>query len=227
VAGVEAIYLVKPKTSDPAGTVAAFLRSAGNVERIVLLSEIDAGNRDEATDERKVERVIEALPLAWTILRPNWFMQNYTEPSYYLEAIRDAGELKVPTGGQPTSFVDTRDIAEVATAALLDSSHAGRCYTLTGPQALTLAEVVRSIAQAAGHQVRYGDPPLDEYLQAISDKGTPKATVEYYRRVYTSIQEGRTSIISPDFERATGHAPRAFSAFVEENKSVWRRTSGH
>lgn len=153
------------------------------------------------------------------------FMQNYTEPSYYLEATRDAGELKVPTGGQPTSFIDTRDIAEVATAALLDSSHAGRCYTLTGPQAFTLAEVVHAIAQAAGHQVRYVDPPLDEYLQAISDKGTPRATVEYYRRVYTSIQEGRTSIISPDIEQVTGHPPRNFAAFLEENKSVWRRTS--
>jgi uncharacterized protein YbjT (DUF2867 family) len=111
-------------------------------------------------------------------------MQNFSEPSFYLEAIRDAGELKVPTGGQPTSFVDTRDIADVATAALLDSGHAGRFYTLTGPQALTLAEVARSIGQAAGHQVRYVDPLLNEYLEAFSDNGTPISTVEYYRRIY-------------------------------------------
>jgi uncharacterized protein YbjT (DUF2867 family) len=225
VADVEAIYLVKPKTADPAETVASFLRSAGKIEKVVLLSEIDAGHRDEATDERRVEKVIEALPIAWTILRPNWFMQNYTEPSYYLEAIRDAGELKVPTGGQPTSFVDTRDIADVATAALLNSVYEGRSYTLTGPQALTLAEVVRSIGQAAGHEVRYIDPPLDDYLEALSKKGTPKATVEYSRRVYDCIREGRTSTISPDIEQVTGHLPRSFSAFVEENKKVWRRTS--
>ena len=123
--GVEAIYLVKPKTADPAGTVASFLRLARSIERVVLLSEIDASNRDEATNERKVEKVIESSPVAWTILRPNWFMQNFTEPSFYLEAIRDAGELKVPTGRQPTSFVDTRDIADVATAALLDSGPCG------------------------------------------------------------------------------------------------------
>jgi len=223
LAGVEAIYLVKPKTADPAGSVASFLRLARSVERLVLLSEMDASNRNEATDERKVERVIESLPIAWTILRPNWFMQNFTEPSFYLEAIRDAGELEVPTGGQPTSFVDTRDIADVATAALLDSGHAGRSYTLTGPQALTLAEVAALIGQAAGHQVRHSDPPLDEYLEALSNKGTAKATVEYYGRIYACIQDGRTSMISSDVERVTGHPPRAFSAFVAENRNVWRR----
>jgi uncharacterized protein YbjT (DUF2867 family) len=225
LAGVEAIYLVKPKMADPAGTVASFLQLAGNIERVVLLSEIDAGNRDDAADERKVEKVIESLPVAWTILRPNWFIQNFTEPSFYLEAIRDAGELKVPTGGQPTSFVDTRDIAEVATAALLDSGHARRSYTLTGPQALSWAEVAALIGEAAGHQVRYVDPPLGEYLGALSDKATTKATIDYYKRIYASIQQGRTSIISADIEQVTGHPPRTFSDFLEENKNVWRRAS--
>jgi uncharacterized protein YbjT (DUF2867 family) len=223
--GTEAIYLVKPKTADPAGTVASFLQLAGNIERLVLLSEIDAGNRNEATDERKVERVIESSPIAWTILRPNWFMQNFTEPSFYLEAIRDVGELKAPTGRQATSFVDTRDIADVATAALLDSSHAGQHYTLTGPQALTLTEVVSLIGQAAGHPVRYIDPPLDDYLKALSGKGTPKATVEYYRRIYGCVQERRASILSSDVEQVTGHPPRTFAAFVEENQNIWRRVA--
>jgi uncharacterized protein YbjT (DUF2867 family) len=197
LAGVEVVYLVKPKTPDPAGTVASFLRSAGSIERVVLLSEIDASNRDESTDERKVERVIEALPIAWTILRPNWFMQNFAEPSFYLEDIRDAAVLRVPAGGQPTSFVDTRDIADVATAALLDS----------------------------GHQVRHIDPSLNEYLEALSGKGTAKATVEYYQRIYGCMQDGRTSTISEDIEQVTGRPARTFSAFVAENKDVWRRES--
>jgi uncharacterized protein YbjT (DUF2867 family) len=223
LAGVEAIYLVKPKTSDPAATVASFLQMANDLERVVLLSEIDAGGRDESTDERKVERVIESCRLAWTVLRPNWFMQNYTEPSFYLEDIRDAGKLDVPTGGQRTSFVDTRDIADVAVAALLESRHAGRHYTITGPQALTLAEVAGSIGHAAGYHLRYMDPALGEYLQELARKGTPNDSIEYYRRVYTSIQEGATSVISPDVEQVTGHPPRSFSAFVEEHSNAWRR----
>jgi uncharacterized protein YbjT (DUF2867 family) len=222
-AGVHAVYLVKPKTADPAETVASFLRSASRIERVVLLSEIDGANRDESTDERRVERAVESSPFAWTILRPNWFMQNFTEPSFYLETLRDIGELKVPTGGQRTSFVDTRDIAEVAMAALLNSGHAGRAYTLTGPQALTWTEVARLIGQAAGHPIRYVDPPLNETLKAASEKGAARPVVEYYRRIYTCIRDGRAAVISGDVEQVTGHAPRSFAAFVEENKAVWRK----
>ena len=221
--GVSAIYLVKPKTPDPASTVESFLRLAGEAERVVLLSEIGCESRDELTDELKVEKAVQALPFDWTILRPNWFMQNFAEPNFYLEAVRDSGALKVPTGGQPVSFVDTRDIADVAYAALIDSSHARRAYTLTGPQALTFAEVARRIGEIAGHQVSHTDPPLAEYLSGLAASGTAKSQVEYYRRIYTHIQKGQTALVSTAIEQVTGHPPRTFSAFVEENKNIWRR----
>lgn len=223
ISGIDSIYLVKPKTADPSHTVASFLKGAKSLERLVLLSEIDTENREETTDERRVERVIEASPYAWTILRPNWFMQNFSEPSFYLDAIRNAGELIVPTNGQPTSFVDTRDIADVAAAALLKPGHEGRFYTLAGPQALTWSDVAAEIARAAGHPVRCIDPPLDEYLAALAKRGTAEKTIAYYRRIYGAIREGRTALLSPDIERVTGHLPRSFSAFVTENKSLWSK----
>jgi uncharacterized protein YbjT (DUF2867 family) len=224
VAGATALYLVKPKTADPAHTVAQFLSAAKHLERIVLLSEIDAGTRDEASDERKVERVVEALPIAWTILRPNWFMQNFSEPGFFLEGLRDLGEITLPAGGQKVSFIDTRDIADVATAALLDPGHEGKHYTLTGPEALTFAEAVRQIGRAAGHLIHHDDPPLDHYLKALADKGTARKTLDYYQRIYGCIQQGRAAVVSSDVERVTGHKPRAFAAFVEENRAVWRKT---
>ncbi len=223
LSGVHAVYLLRPKTPDPAETIASFLSLAEGVERIVFLSEIEAAHRAESTDERRVEAVIQSAPTGWTILRPNWFMQNFAEPGFYLEALRDAGELKVPTGGQPTSFVDTRDIARVAAAALLEPGHEGRAYTLTGPRALTWAEAASAIGAAAGHDIRYADPPLEDYLAALSSKGTSKATVEYYGRIYGSIREGRTAAVSADVERVTGRSPIDFGRFVEEHKQVWRR----
>ena len=225
LAGVSAVYLIKPKVKDPAATVDALLRQTRELERVVLLSEIDAGHREKATDERRVERVIEALPIAWTILRPNWFMQNFAEPSFYLEALRDAGEIRVPTGGQRTSFVDTRDIAEVAAAALLDRGHAGQAYTLTGPQALTWAEVAQLVGEAAGHDVRHVDPPFDAYIEALEAKGTPSAAVDYYRRIFGAIRAGRTAVLSDHVAQVTGHPPRTFTAFVEENKGLWRQSA--
>jgi uncharacterized protein YbjT (DUF2867 family) len=189
----------------------------------VLLSEIDAQTRDEATDERKVERVIESLPIAWTILRPNWFMQNFTESGFFLEAVRDGGEITLPAAGQPVSFVDTRDIADVAASALIDPGHASRRYTLTGPEALTFAEALRQIGRAAGHLIHHDDPPFDHYLKALADKGTQHKALGYYQRIYSCIQHGRAAVLSPDIERVTGQRPRGFANFIEENQAVWRK----
>jgi uncharacterized protein YbjT (DUF2867 family) len=221
--GVSAIYLVKPKTPDPVSTVRSFLQLAGEAKRVVLLSEIGCESRDGSTDERKVERTVEAMSSNWTILRPNWFMQNFSEPNFYLEAIRDDGVLNVPTGGQRVSFVDTRDIAAVAAAALVDSSHARRAYTLTGPQALTFAEVGKRIGEIAGHHVRHTDQPLSAYLSDLAARGTAESRIDYNRRIYTCIQNGQTALISTAVKQVTGHPPRAFSAFIEENKSAWIR----
>src|SRR5262245_57910534 len=222
-AGIDSVYLVKPKTRDPAATVASFLQKAKSLKRLVLLSEIDAETRDEATDERKVERVIEASPTAWTILRPNWFMQNFAEPGFFLEGVRDHGEITLPAAGQKVSFVDTRDIAEVAAAAVLEPGHVSQYYTLTGPDALTFAEAVRQIGRAAGHLIHHDDPPLGDYLKTLAAKGTAQKTLDYYRRIYGCIQDGRAAVVSPDVERVTGHKPGSFSSFIEQNLPAWRR----
>jgi uncharacterized protein YbjT (DUF2867 family) len=223
--GVDALYLLRPKTDDPADRIGSLLGSARNLRRVVFLSEIDCENRAEDTDERKAEAAVMSSPVSWAILRPNWFMQNFTEPSYFLEAIRDAGELTVPSGGKATSFVDTRDIGEVAAAALLDERHAGKCYTLTGPRAIAWREAAGLMGDAAGHPVRHVDPPLDGYLAARGSDGAAKSTLGYLGRVYGSIREGRTAAISGDVQEVTGRPARSFAAFVEENKATWRRAT--
>jgi uncharacterized protein YbjT (DUF2867 family) len=150
-------------------------------------------------------------------------MQNFTEPGFYLESIRDGGEIEVPTSGQATSFVDTRDIGEVAAAALLEDSHAQRSYTLTGPAAITWNEAARLIGQAAGHRVGYVDPPLGDHLASLSRGGAARTKVDYLGRIYGCIRGGRTSVVSEDIEQVTGRPARGFAAFVAENAKLWRR----
>lgn len=222
LSGVEAIYLLRPGLSSP-GAIEAFLASATEARRVVLLSEIDAGNRAEDTWEQEAEAAVQSSNLDWTILRPNWFMQNFTDPGFYLEAIRDTGDLELPAGGGATSLVDTRDIGEVAATCLLDAIHAGRIYDLTGPQSFTWSEIARALAHSAGHDVRLVDPPLDDYLAKSAARGVSPASLEYYRRVYSAVQQGRTAPISPDVEVVTGHPPRTFAGFLVEHAPRWRR----
>lgn len=220
--GVDAVYIVKPRT-DPAQTVAAFLDLASEVRRVVLLSEIDAGNRPASTPEREAETVIQHSSFEWTILRPNWFMQNFTEPSFYLEAVRDVGELRIPSGGGATSIVDTRDIGEAAAACLVSPGHAGRVYELTGPEAFSWRQIAYTLSDAAGHRVSHVDVPLEAYLVASAERGMSDASLDYYRRIYSSIRDGRTAGVSSHLAEITGHPPRSFGAFVAEHRELWRR----
>jgi uncharacterized protein YbjT (DUF2867 family) len=221
LAGVDAVYLVKPKTADPAATVAEFLGQCPQKARIVLLSEIAAQYQSVDADELRVERAVEAGKQPWTILRPNWFMQNFVTPGYFLENITRDRSITIPTGGQAVSFVDTRDIADVAVAALLDKGHEGRHYTLTGPDPLTFSEALSRIGAVAGYAVKHVDPPLDEYLALSATSGTTPNAIAYYRRIYGNIGSGHDSIVSPDIARVTGRRARSFADFLQENRKAW------
>ncbi|WP_275041525.1 MULTISPECIES: NAD(P)H-binding protein [unclassified Mesorhizobium] len=227
---IDAVYLVKPTDTltnadgaDPARAVSAFLSMSPRLKRIVLLSEIGAGSRPETSDERRVERLIETSGLDWTILRPNWFMQNFTDPAYYLGDLRERGEVAVPTGGQATSFVDTHDIGEVAVAALLDAGHAGRHYTLTGDKALTWREAISRIAAAARHDIKYIDPPLETYLRLHTEQNVAAHVLEHHRNVYETLRGEDGANVTSDIRQITGRAPRSFEAFVTENADLWKR----
>jgi uncharacterized protein YbjT (DUF2867 family) len=221
VAGVEAIYLVKPKTADPAATVASFLSHCRRVDRVVLLSEIAAEKQDGSADELRVEKVIESGAFDWTILRPNWFMQNFAVPTFFGDAIRIQHSVTLPTSGQPISFIDTRDIAACAVVALLADGHQGKHYTLTGPQALAVANALLLIGSVAGYEVSHIDPPLSEYLAKSEKAGASAGTVAYYRRVYSNIADGFDRVVTGDVATLTGRKPGSFADFVREYQSSW------
>ena len=88
--------------------------------------------------------------MAWTILRPNLFIQGYLA---FAGLIARDGILPAPAGGARVSVVDVRDNAAAAAAALTGSGHAGQTYTLTGPEALTHAEMAEQLGAAIGREV--------------------------------------------------------------------------
>jgi len=219
--GVGAIYLVKPKTADPAATVASFLSHCRRVDRIVLLSEIAAEKQDASADELRVEKVIESGDCEWTILRPNWFMQNFAVPTFFGDAIRIQHAVTLPSSGQPISFIDTRDIASCAATALLENGQQGKHYTLTGPQSQTVADALEQIGSVAGYEVSHVDPPLNEYLAKSEKAGASAGTIAYYRRVYSNIADGFDSVVTGEVESLTGRKPRSFVDFAREYRSSW------
>lgn len=222
VGDADRVYLVRPDLPDSPELIAAFLDAAPAVRRVVLLSEIGCGKAEPEHWERRIERAVTDRAAQWTLLRPNWFTQTLTEPQYFGETIRAQGELVLPTRGAAIAFVDTRDIAAVAVAALLEDGHHGAAYEITGPEALTLDAVAELVGAAAGRPVRAVDPPVDTYLAELGAAGYDATFVAAWGRAFGRVADGTDAQVSDAVERVTGRPPRSLRAYVEAHADAWR-----
>src|ERR1700684_3308393 len=103
-----------------------------------------------------------------SILQPAWFMQNFSET--FLKPID--GAIVVPTGDGAEAFIDAEDIAAVAATTLADpQAHAGKAYSLTGPEALTVAEAAAIISDEAGRTIKHVDLERDAWIAGAIANG--------------------------------------------------------
>ncbi|MET0233763.1 MAG: NAD(P)H-binding protein [Kibdelosporangium sp.] len=215
--GVDKVYvLYSPEIAFPgaAETIAEFTETAvgKGVRRFVLLS----GRGDEVQASAS-ERAVRDSGAEWTILRPAWFNQNFSE-SFMREPVV-YGEIQLPAGDVAEPFVDAEDIADVAVAALTTDDHVGEIYELCGPRLLTFSDAAAEIGQAANKEVRYASVTFVEYARILQEHGLPRAYVEMFR----TVLDGRNSYVSDGVQRALGREPRDFSQYAKQaaDKGVW------
>lgn len=191
---------------------------AAGCRRLVLLS----GRGEE--EAQRAEQFLAESGAEWTVLRCSWFMQNFSEGNF-AEPIA-AGELALPAGDVRTPFVDADDIADVATAALTEDGHAGRVYELTGPRALTHAEVVEEIGGATGREIRYVQIPLEAFTAALADEGLPPDVVELLRYLFTEVLVDENAGLADGVRQALGREPRDFADFARDaaGAGAWDRS---
>lgn len=169
--GADAVYLVDSQGPDAAQTLGEFseLAVARGTSRLVLLSARDAAN--SAKDELPAsERAVRDSGGDWTILRPSWFAQNFSEIPFLRDAVL-SGEVVLPAGDGREPFIDADDIAAVAVALLIGDGHVGQTYELTGPRLLSFGMAVEEIAKATGRNLRYVAAAEDAFAAHAVERG--------------------------------------------------------
>ncbi|MGW6745312.1 NAD(P)H-binding protein [Streptomyces sp. NPDC055025] len=216
--GVGAVYIV-PVDTAPSRTPALVEQAvAGGVTRLVLLSARGAdvpgyfGPAFDGGPHVEGERAVRASGAAWTILRPGWFAQNFSEGAFRDEVI--AGELALFAGDGAASFVDAEDIAEIAVAALTEPGHDGRSYELSGPRALTVDDCLAEIGRATGRRARY--VPLDEaaYRARLISRGVSEDEAATWADALKPIRTSQEAPVLDGVVRALGRPPRDFAEFA-------------
>ena len=216
--GVGALYLASPgaTAAEPVQQVVDLAKRAG-VGHIVRLSAMGVEHSDNPL--RQVEQHLKASGLAWTLLRPNWFMQNYSTTN--AQSVRDGGVIAEPAGDAKTAFIDTRDVAAVAVKALTEEGHQGQAYALTGPEALDRQEVAQAISEVTGKEVRYEPLSEEAFRERMSQAGMPAPYLELMAGLYRSVQAGDTAHTTDAVERLLSRPPTSFGRFAQDHKEVW------
>ncbi|AOF91196.1 NAD(P)H-binding protein [Sinorhizobium sp. RAC02] len=219
--GVEAAYiayqpdLAVPGSDDDIRRFSRLAAEAG-VTRLVLLS----GRGEDAAEVS--EEAMKEAGIAWTVLRGSWFFQNFSE-GLFAEPIL-AGELVLPSATVREPFIDTRDIADVAVAALTEEVHAGKTYELTGPRLMTFREATAEFSAAGGRAVTYTPVTIDAYAAMLREAQMPEDVIWLVTYLFGSVLDGRNEALTHDIERVLGRPPRDFADFARDvaETGFWR-----
>ena len=154
--GVDRAFLLTNSSERVEAQQIAFVEAAQaqRVGHVVYLSQFAADLRSPDRFLRyhgAVEAALTNSTVGWTFVRPNLILQAYLP----FAPVIARGELQAPIGDAAVSVVDARDIAAVAAAALTEDGHVGKAYTITGPAAVTHAEIAAEFGTAIGHPVRF------------------------------------------------------------------------
>lgn len=226
--GAGAAYLVDSQLPGAAESMRSFtkLAVASGVERLVLLSARD-WVVPEGEEKLPCERAVRESGAQWTILKPSWFFQNFSEDPF-IGAQVQGGELVMSAGDGVEAFIDAEDIAEVAVAALTREGHGGQAYELSGPRLLSMDSVVDEIARATGRAIAYRPLPADEFAAYALGQGVPEEFVGLLNLLYGWIAEGRFATLADGVQRVLGREPRDFADYVRATavSGVWGAGSG-
>ncbi len=164
LAGVSRVLLVRPpELADVDKYFLPFVQAMqrAGVSQVVFLS-LQGVESNPVTPHHKIEKLIRQAGLGYTMLRPSFFMQNLST-THRIE-IRDRSEIFVPAGNGRTSFVDVRDLADVAAQALATGQHLNAAYELTGSEALTYTEVAAILTNVLGRTITYRNPSVLRFV---------------------------------------------------------------
>lgn len=230
--GVSTLFLLVPNLADEltqAMLALTIAREAG-VKGVVYLSVFKGeayADVPHFAGKATVERMIQALDLPATVLRPAYFIQNDLRQK---DLLLGGGVYGSPVGAKGVSMVDIRDIAAAAATELLRRERAPEplthdAYDLVGPDSLTGESIAAIWSEALGRPVRYGGDDLvamEQRMKAMLPSWHALDLLLMFQR----YQSDGAASDPAGIERLTallGRAPRSYPDFARDAAAQWAK----
>ncbi len=220
--GVDEFFLVNSGPEIPErDEVAANAAKVAGVRHLVKLSSLDVrqGLVIGAWHERG-EVAVRASGICFTFVQPTGFMSNLL---VWARSIKSEGVVRCSTGDGRRAFIHSDDIAAVAVEALTSCKYDGESPAITGPEAVTFAEVAEKIGAAIGKRLAFQPISDEEAGQRYSDATRALAEdTEAHVALWRAIREGRLATVTDNVERILGRKPIGLDQWIKENAAAFR-----
>jgi uncharacterized protein YbjT (DUF2867 family) len=223
MAGAEKVFLLSSPHPDAVGWHRNAIDAARRTQvQLLVRSSILGADRETPAEfisaHTTCDRYLEDSGLPYVIVRPNLFLQNVPEST--IPSIDESGTFYADAGQARISMVDTRDVAAVAAAALTEPGQAGAHYDVTGPQALSYADVAARLTSALGRRISYADAPDDAVRGALLGAGLSEwfagALTGLYQDYRRSGPDGYAAQVSGTVAELTGRPARSLDDLLGE-----------
>lgn len=223
LAGVWKVFLLAPPVENLHEVERTFIDLAkeASVRHIVNLSAVGAriGAAHRFGDwHARTEAYLAGSGIAWTVLRPNFFMQNLLG----MAGMVKAGSLYAPAGEGKAPFVDVRDIAAVAASCLTEAGHEACTYDVTGPESIGYAEIAAAFSNALARPVAYVDIPAAAAEKSMIDSGMPPWLALALNELNLGLKENRFSSASDAVQKIGKKSPVSIADFIADHVAAFR-----
>jgi uncharacterized protein YbjT (DUF2867 family) len=216
--GVDRVFLMTTQSSRQPEWEQRVIEVAtgAGVDHLVKLSVFRADEHSllqVARQHRRAELALEQSTLAWTILRPVFFMENVRA------MVRDDALFTAARDGR-VAMIDSRDIAAVAAAALTRAGHEGNTYTLTGPEALSFDDVASRLSEHFGRRIRHMRVAEGDVRTALQARGVVPWFADDMAKLHGMLADGYEEVVTEDVHKVTGSPARSFTQFMRDTGGI-------
>ncbi len=194
---------------------------AAGVKHVVKMSSMEAMASAKAPIPKihyASEQYLKQSGLAWTFIKPNFFMQNLLGSA---GTIKEQGKFFLPLGTGRTVMIDTRDIGACVAVALTGTGHEGQAYELTGPEELGFADAAERFTKVLGRKIEYVSVPMAAYRQTLARFLTSEWHLNAVCELFQEIADGQDLHVTGTVQKLTGRAPTSLEQFIRDHQAIF------
>ncbi len=166
-----------------------------------------------APEHKATEELIEASGLPATILRNNWYNENYVDT---IKQAAQTGSFVGSAGEGRVASATRADYAAAAVAVLTGEGHEGQVYELAGDVTWSNADLAAEIGKATGREITYVDLPADEHVKALTGAGLPEQVAGFLAALDADIKDGLLAETTADLRTLIGRPTTPIGVTVAE-----------